>query len=192
MGEGSPLVTRVHAPDPECPECSRLRSALVAELAAGDYDAVGEERVAAAAGTSLSGHYEDLDTCLAAAYEEVDAVLGEAFEDAMDGGGEWTERLADAVVRISARLESMPGALNVYEAARSGPEWLRILQAGKRRRYVELLAEHAHDVPEVHLEFLMGALYRSAQEQAQGPQLDGPLMRRRAREIIAALEPAAL
>jgi len=37
-----------------------------------------------------------------------------------------------------------------------------------------------------------GALYRAAQEQTQSPKFDVPLMRRRAREIIAALEPAAL
>jgi len=194
MGEGSPLVTPVHAPDPDCAQCTRLRLALVAELiTSDDYESISEERVAAGAGTSLSGHYEDLDSCLAAAYDEVDAVLGEAFETAMDGTGPWTERLADSVVRISARVERMPGAFHVYEAARSGPEWLRVRQARNRGRYVQLLADHARDVPEVHLEFLIGALYRAAQEQtAQDPQLDVPLMRRRAREIIAALEPAAL
>jgi len=192
MGEGSPLVTPVHASDPECPECTRLRAALLAELARRDYESISEERVAAAAGTSLSGHYENLDTCLGAAYSEVDATIGEAFESAMDGPGEWPERLTDAVVQTSARLERMPGALHVYEAARSGPEWLRVFQARRRTRYVELLADHAPDVPEVHLEFLIGALYRAAQEQTQSPKFDVPLMRRRAREIIAALEPAAL
>ena len=192
MGEGSPLVTPVHAPDPDCPECTRLRAALLAELATSDYDSISEERVAAAAGTSLSGHYEDLDTCLGAAYGEVDAVIGEAFESAMDGTGAWTERLADAVVQTSARLERTPGALHVYEAARSGPEWLRVCQARNRRRYVRLLADNAPDVPEVHLEFLIGALYRAAQEQTQSPNLDVPLMRRRARQIIAALKPAVL
>jgi hypothetical protein len=192
MGEGSPSVTPLHAPDPDCAECTRLRAALLAELATSDYDSISEDRLAAAAGTSLSGHYEDLDTCLGAAYGEVDAVLGKAFETAMDGSGPWTERLADAVVQTSARLERMPGALHVYEAARSGPEWLRVFQASKRGRYVELLANHAPDVPEVHLEFLIGALYTAAQEQTQSPKFDVPLMRRRAREIIAALEPAAL
>ena len=193
MGERLPSGEDVHAPDPGCAECTRLRAGLTAELVRNDYDSISEEQVAAAAGTSLSGHYEDLDTCLAAAYDEVDAVLGEAFETAMDGTGPWTERLADAVVRISARLERLPGALDVYEAARSGPEWLRVLQARNRRRYVELLIDHAPGVPEVHLEFLIGALYRAAQEQTQSSAtLDVPLMRRRAREIIAALEPAAL
>lgn len=192
MGERRRSGDDVDVHDPGCGECSRLRAALVAELATSDYDSVTEERVAGAAGTSLSGHYESLDACLGAAYGEVDAVLGEAFETAMAGTGVWTERLTDAVVRTSARLERMPGALHVYEAARSGPEWLRVFQERNRRRYVELLADHAPDVPEVHLEFLIGALYRAAQEQTQGPQLDVPLMRERAREIIAALEPAAL
>jgi hypothetical protein len=192
MGERDLSGLGAHAPDPECDVCRKLRAALLRALAGSDYDSLSEGQIGALAGHPLGGHYADLDACLDAAYREVDAAIGAAFEEALDQPGPWTERLADAVVQTSKRLEAMPGALAVYEAARSGPESLRRLQESNRRRYVRMLARRAPDVPEIHLEFLIGALYQAGQEQAQSPELDVGRLRSRARQIIAVLEPVAL
>ncbi len=189
MGEGHASGPAPHAPDPACETCSRLRTALRARLARGDYDSLSEADVAAAAGVSLDGHYDDLDRCLEALYREVDAEVWDAFAAGLPGHGPWQEQLADAVVSLYEQVDDMPGAIRVYEAARSGPEHLRELQEGNRRRHVRMLSRAAPGASEVHLEFVIGALYRAAQEQTESANVDAGRMRRRALEIIAVLEP---
>lgn len=137
----------------------------------------------------MDGHYRDLDRCLEALYREVDAEVGESFATDLSGEGPWAEQLADAVVRLYERVDDMPGAIRVYEAVRSGPRRLRTLQERNRRRYVGLLSRAVPDVSEVHLEFVIGALYRAAQEQTEHANMDATRMRRRALEIISVLEP---
>ena len=189
MGEGHASGPAPHAPDPGCETCTRLRAALRERLRQSDYDALSEADVAGAAMVSLSGHYADLDRCLEALYREVDAEVGEVFATGLQGGGPWRERLADAVVGLYERVDDMPGAIRVYEAARRGPQRLQALAARNRRRHLGSLSRVAPEVSDVHLEFVIGALYRAAQEQVESADVDAGRMRRRALEIIDVLEP---
>jgi hypothetical protein len=192
MEGGRPDGSDAHRSDPDCKACKQLRVGLLQALEERDYALLTEREVAAKAGLPPSGfgrHYCDLDTLLEATYCEVEAEFGPLFAAAVEGGGHWTEGLGDAVEAIFDALERAPGALRVYEAAWSGPPSLQRRRAADRRRSIELLTQRAPDLPELHAEFVMGALYRAAQEGIESPEPDLAQMRRRALELIEALEP---
>lgn len=107
----------------------------------------------------------------------------------MEQEGPWTDRLCQAVESSFDRLEQIPGAVRLYEAAWAGPPSLQRRRAADRRRYIEELARCTPDLPELHAEFVIGALYRALQDGMADPAPDLARMRRRALELIEVLEP---
>jgi AcrR family transcriptional regulator len=192
MGGGRPDGSDAHGSDADCRACKQLRAGLLQALEERDYALLTEREVAAKAGllpSAFRRHYRDLDALLEATYCEVEAEFGPVFAAAVEGGGHWSEGLGDAVEAIFDALERAPGALRVYEAAWSGPPSLQRRRAADRRRGIDLLTQRAPELPELHAEFVMGALYRAAQEGMESPDPDLAQMRRRALELIEALEP---
>jgi AcrR family transcriptional regulator len=192
MGGGRPGHPDGHGSDPHCTTCKRLRAGLLRSLEGREYFDLGEKNVAAEAGvlpSEFGRHYADLDALLAATYGEVDDRIWRLFSGALHEEGHWTEALGRAVEATYDEFEQAPGTLRLYEAAWGGPPSLQRRRAADRRRYVELLAQRAPELPELHAEFVIGALYRAAQDGMASPAPDLAEMRRRARELIAVLEP---
>jgi AcrR family transcriptional regulator len=192
MGGGRPGAPDGHGCGPDCQACKQLRTGLLQALAERDYCDLTEVEVAAEAGVlppRFRRHYADMDALLEATYCEVEAEFGRLFADALEGDRHWTDALCDAVEASFDQLERAPGAVRLYEAAWAGPPSLQRRRAADRRRYVRQLAQRAPELPELHAEFVMGALYRAVQDAMADPAPDVAQMRRRARELIAVLEP---
>lgn len=194
MGGGRLGSPDAHGSDLECNACKKLRSGLLRALADREFALLTEDDVAGEAGMRLSvfrRHYADLDALLEATYLEVEGDLHPLFTAALEAEGHWTDCLCNAIEASYDRLERMPGAIRLYEAAWTGPPSLQRRRAADRRRYIEQLAQRAPELPELHAEFVIGALYRAAQDEMASPAPDLGRMRRRARELIAVLEPVA-
>lgn len=176
---------------------ARLRGALLDRLTAHDLRSLTDEDLAARAGLppgALAGHYDTVDDCLVAAYDEVSEQLYRGMEEAFEGPGEWHVRFARAVEATLHQLESSPGAAQLCfgEAARGNPR-LRRRRAASRQRVVRFLAEeyereHGRGMPDVHFEFLFGALLRAAQDEMAAGR-EPALVAERVRQLLALLEP---
>jgi AcrR family transcriptional regulator len=192
MGGVRPEASDGHGSDPDCKVCEQLRAGLLVALEEREYLDLSEDDVAAEAGVRPFGfrrHYPDLDALLEATYREVESEFGRHFTAALEGGGHWTDSLRDAIEAIFDEVERAPGALRLYEAAWAGPASLQRRRAADRRRYIQQLSQRAPELPELHAEFVIGALYRVAQDAMPNGAPDVAQMRRRARELIAVLEP---
>jgi AcrR family transcriptional regulator len=192
MGGGRPGASDGHGGDPHCNACEKLRAGLLQALADREFALLTEDDVAAEAGMPLSGfrrHYAGLDALLEATYREVEGELHPLFTAALEGEGHWTDCLCEAIEASYDRLERIPGAIRLYEAAWAGPPSLQRRRDADRRRYIEQLVERAPELPELHAEFVIGALYRAAQDGMASPGADVAQLRGRARELIAVLEP---
>jgi AcrR family transcriptional regulator len=192
MGGGRPGSLDAHGGHPDCSACRKLRAGLLQALADQEFALLAEADVAAEAGllpSAFRRHYADLDALLEATYCEVEGELHPLFTAALEGEGHWADCLGEAVEASFDRLEHIPGAVRLYEAAWAGPPSLQRRRAADRRRYIKQLTERAPELPELHAEFVIGALYRAAQEgmATSGPDL--AQLRQRTRELIAVLEP---
>jgi hypothetical protein len=135
-----------------------------------------------------------LDDGLVAAYDEVSEQLYRGLEEAFEGPGDWHTCFARAVDVTLARLESTPGAAQLCfgDAARGHPG-IRRRRAASRERVVRFLADRyerdqGHSLPDVHFEFLFGALLRAAQDEAEAGR-EPALVAERVRQLLALLEP---
>jgi AcrR family transcriptional regulator len=176
---------------------ARLRGALLERLAAHDLRFLTDEELDASAGLpagALAAHYGTLDDCLVATYDEVAGRLYRGLEEAFEGPGEWHTCFARAVDATLSRLESMPGAAQLCfgEAARAHPRVGR-RRAASRQQVVRFLAaqyerQRGCDLPDVHFEFLFGALLRAAQDEVAVGR-EPALVAERVRQLLALLEP---
>ena len=176
---------------------ARLRGALLDRLTAHDLRSLTEEDLTARAGLpaeALAAHYGTVDDCLVAAYDEVSEQLYRGMEEAFEGSGEWHARFARAVEATLDQLESSPGAAQLCfgEPARGNPR-IRRRRAASRQRVVRFLAEeyareHGRGMPDVHFEFLFGALLRAAQEEMAAGR-EPELVAARVRQLLELLEP---
>jgi AcrR family transcriptional regulator len=176
---------------------ARLRGALLERLTAHGLRSLTDEDLAARAGLpagAVTAHYGSLDECVVATYDEVSEQLFRGLEEAFEGDGEWHTRFARAVDATFARLEATPGAAQLCfgEGSRAHPR-IRKRRAASRQRVVRFLAdqyerEHGSSLPDVHFEFLFGALLRAAQEDmAAGREPDA--VAERVRRLLELLEP---
>jgi AcrR family transcriptional regulator len=159
----------------DCDVCRGLRRALLRELARPHPGAPTAAGVAARAGLTeadLRAHYGDLDACLAATYEEMARELYELHVEAFDGPGDWRSRFLDGVRAALDRIASTPGAVRLFFAEDlRGHPGLRDRRAAARQRVARLLAEEVEleqdrSVPELQVEFLLGAVSHAAQDEA--------------------------
>ena len=139
-------------------------------------------------------HYGTIDNCLVATYDEVSQELYRLQVEAFAGPGDWHERLSRAVTAALEHIESTPGAARLCfgEPARGNPR-IRPRRAVARQRVVRLLAdeyerERGEGLADLHFEFLVGALYRTAQDElAAGGK--PTRVAERVKELLALLEP---
>ena len=144
--------------------------------------------------TALAAHYGTIDNCLVAAYDEVAQDLYLVHVDAFGGPGDWHERFSGAVAAALELIDLTPGAAQLCfgELARGNPR-IRARRAVARERVVRLLSdeyerERHEGLPDLHFEFLVGALYRAAQDElAAGGQPTS--VAERVSELLAVLEP---
>jgi AcrR family transcriptional regulator len=177
---------------------ARLRGALLEKLTSHDLRSLTDEELDARAGLpagALAAHYGSLGNCLAATYDEVVEQLYRGLDAAFEGPGDWHTCFARAVDATFRQLEHTPGAAQLCfgEAARAHPR-IRIRRAASRQHVVRFLAEQYErkqggDLPDVHFEFLFGALLRAAQDEvAAGREPED--VSERVRQLLALLEPA--
>jgi AcrR family transcriptional regulator len=184
----------------ECELCARLREGLLEALADRELDALDMREVASRAAVAegaFAGHYDGLDACVLAAYDELYDELHMRAAVALCDGGPWQVRLAGAMDAMLDHLDGSPGAARLWfvESARSHDERLQALRTAARDRFVRLLAAEYRrgegtELPELHFEFLTGALYHAAHEEmvAGGEPAH---VRARLRQLLPLLEPVA-
>ena len=144
--------------------------------------------------SSLAMHYGTIENCVVAAYDEVAQQLYIVQLEAFAGPGDWHERFSDAVDAALERIESTSGTAQLCfgELARGNPR-IRARRAVARERTVRLLSdeyerERHEGLPDLHFEFLVGALYRAAQDElAAGGE--PTCVAGRVSELLAVLEP---
>jgi AcrR family transcriptional regulator len=176
---------------------ARLRGAVLERLTAHGLRSLTDEDLAARAGLpagAVAAHYGSLDECVVATYDEVSEQLFRELENAFEGEGEWHTRFARAVDATFARLEASPGTAQLCfgEATRANAR-IRRRRAASRQRVVRFLAdqyerEHGSSLPDVHFEFLFGALLRAAQEEMAAGR-EPALVAERVRQLLELLEP---
>jgi AcrR family transcriptional regulator len=172
--------------------------ALVDALAGSDGRALSARQIAKRAGVSVARFdecYDDLDECLDDAYRWVADEVHAAFADAFERPGDVHARLVDAIEQSLERLLADPGAMRLWfvEARRTTDPRLQASRAATRDRLVELVMQRddgcAEEVPELHVEFLFGALAHAAHDElASGG--DCAKAGRKVRKLLALLEPA--
>jgi hypothetical protein len=177
--------------------CGRLRGALLDALTANRLRSLADVDLTARAGLpddALAAHYGTLDDCLAATYAEVSEQLYGQLVETFAGPGDWHARFARAVDATLDYMESSPGAAQLCfgEEARVHPR-IRKRRAASRQRVVQFLAdeyerEQERRLPDVHFEFLFGALLRAAQDEVAAGR-DPKRVAERVRELLALLEP---
>jgi AcrR family transcriptional regulator len=176
---------------------ARLRGAVLERLTSHDLRSLTDEELDARAGLpagALAAHYGSLEDCLAATYDDVVEQLYRGLDEAFEGPGDWHTCFARAVHVTFKQLERTPGAAQLCfgEASRAHPR-IRRRRAASREHVVRFLADQYErkqggDLPEVHFEFLFGALLRAAQDEvAAGREPD--LVAERVRQLLALLEP---
>jgi AcrR family transcriptional regulator len=181
----------------DCETCARLRHAVLDTLTARDLRSLEDSELEARAGLpegALAAHYGTLEDCLLATYDEVSERLFSGMVEAFARPGDWHARFAAAVEATLDRLESTPGGAQLCfgEPALGHPR-IRKRRADSRQRVVRFLAdeferEHGRRLPDVHFEFLFGALLRSAQEEVAAGRRPAQVAER-VRELLELLEP---
>ena len=181
----------------DCWTCDRLRSAVLAELVENRLELLSAGPLATRAElpeTALAAHYGTVDDCVVATYVELANELYRQQVEAFAGLGDWHTRFSIGVVSALEHIESTPGAARLCftELTHRHPG-IRACRAAARQRVVRLLAdeyerEHAFRLPELHFEFLVGALYRAAQEEVAAGR-EPSSVAERVRELLALLEP---
>ena len=181
----------------DCESCGRLRSVLLCALEEHDLESLAAEDLSTRAGlprTALARHYGTIDNCVVASFDELSEELYRCQVEAFAGLGDWHMRFSSAVVAVLQLIESRPGAAQLCfaEIALRHPG-IRTRRAAARERIVRLLAdeherEYGYRLPDLHFEFLVGALYRAAQDEVAAGR--GPTrVAERVRELLALLEP---
>jgi AcrR family transcriptional regulator len=184
----------------ECELCARLRGGLLEALADRELEMLDGREVAARAAVAerhLAEHYGTLDRCLLAAYDELCDALHMRAAVALCEGGEWHVRLAGAMDAMLDHLDGAPGAARLWfvESARTRDARLQERRTAARDRFVRLLAAEYRraeepDLPELHFEFLTGALHHAAYEEMVAGR-EPAHVRARVRELLPLLEPVA-
>jgi hypothetical protein len=183
-----------------CESCARLREGLIEALADRELRELDEREVAARAAVAeaeFGDHYESLQGCVLAAYDELGEELHMSAALALCADGDWHARLAAAMDAMLDCLDGVPGAARLWfvESASTDDELLQARRTAARDRFVRLLAaEHRRgedaDLPDLHFEFLTGALYHAAHEEMVAGRGPGHV-RARVRELLPLLEPVA-
>lgn len=131
---------------------------------------------------------------LVAIYDEVSEELYRGMVESFAGPGDWHMRFASTVEATLDQLQSAPGIARLCfgEAARRHAR-IGALRAASRKRVIRFLAdeyedEQGHRLPEVHFEFLFGALLRTAQDEVAAGR-EPAVVAARVRELLALLEP---
>ena len=178
----------------------RLRAALLDALADSNGQALSERDVAIHAGLSPSRFgecYRDLDECMLDAYDALADDVYDTFAHAFDGPGDWHARFATAIDVTLARLLSIPGAMSLWflEARRTADHELQSHSTAARDRLVGVLTQPGGsctlDVPDLHVEFLFGALAHAAHDELAAGG-DGESAGQRIRELLVLLEPVSV
>jgi AcrR family transcriptional regulator len=186
-----------HAVD--CVACARLRSALLEALTEHDPGSLTAADLTTRAGlpeTALSAHYGTLDDCLAATFDELADELYRRHREAFAGPGDWHARLSSAADATVDQLRHNPGAVRLcFAYAARGDERIRTQRAAARQRFVQLFAdeyerEHGSRPPDVHFEFLFGALFNAAHDELAAGQ-EPARVAQRVKELLGLLEPVA-
>jgi AcrR family transcriptional regulator len=143
---------------------------------------------------SFDAHYGTIDNCLVATCDEVSGEIYGVLVDALAGPGDWHERFLAAIVATLHHIGATPGAgrLCFTEVGRGHPR-VRARRAVAHQRVVGLLAdeyqrEHGGGLPELYFEFVVGALYRAAQDEVAAGR--GPAqVAARMKQLVALMEP---
>jgi AcrR family transcriptional regulator len=181
----------------DCWTCDRLRGAVLDALLERELESLTSaelERRAGVPARALAAHYGTLDTCVAATYDKVSEVLYRGMVEAFSGPGDWHVRFARAVEATLDRIRSAPGVARLCfgEPAR-GNALIRERRAASRQRVIRFLADEYEDdqgrrLPDLHFEFLFGALLRAAQDEVTAGR-EPAVVAARVRELLALLEP---
>jgi AcrR family transcriptional regulator len=159
----------------DCDVCRSLRQALLRELARrspGAPTAAGVARRAGLTEADLVAHYGGLEGCLGATYDQLAAELYELHVDAFDGPGDWRSRFLTGVRAGLERIASVPGAVRLLFAdelrAHPGLRERRAMASERVARLVadELELEWERDVPDLQVEFMLGAALHAVQAEA--------------------------
>ena len=181
----------------DCPTCARLRGAVLDTLVERELESLTVADLEGRAGLpspSLAAHYGTLDTCLVAIYDEVSEVLYRGMVEAFSGPGDWHVRFAKAVEATLAQIRSAPGIARLCfgEPAR-GNARIGERRAASRQRVIRFLADEYEQeqgvrLPDLHFEFLFGALLRTAQDEVTAGRKPA-VVAARVRELLVLLEP---
>jgi AcrR family transcriptional regulator len=162
----------------DCDVCRSLRQALLDTLELDGLQQVEAADVAARAGATeaeLAEHYGGLADCVAATYDELSDELYALHLRAFAGPGDWRSRFLAGLRAALERAASIPGAVCLLfaEEVLADPR-VRARRATARERVArlvveELEAERDQTVPAFQVEFMLGAVSRTAQtEMAAG------------------------
>jgi AcrR family transcriptional regulator len=153
----------------DCEGCSRLRRALLEELAERDLASLNEVRLARRAGLpadAVAAHYGTIDDCVLAAYDEVAADLYDRCAGLLTERTDWYLRLPSTISDALEQLDCMPGIVRLcfLEPLRAPDPRLRERSVAARSLFADLLATEARDpgIPRLHFEFLIGALHSAS------------------------------
>jgi AcrR family transcriptional regulator len=162
----------------DCDVCRSLRQALLDALESDGLPHVEAADVAARAGLAeadLVEHYGGLAGCIAATYNELSDEVYDLHVEAFDGAGDWRSRFLAGFRAALDRIASTPGAVCLFFAEEVlGDPRLRTCREAARQRVTRLVAEELeaerdHAVPAVQVEFMLGAVSRTARmEMASG------------------------
>ncbi|MGH2781624.1 MAG: TetR/AcrR family transcriptional regulator [Thermoleophilaceae bacterium] len=179
----------------------RLRSALLDSLEERDLEALDSQAVAVRAGVTVDAfeeHYGTLDQCVRATYQEVvDELYRRAAGALRSQDGDWQSRLVGTIATSLEHLDEVPGAarLCLVESARTGDAELHECRSAARQRYIRLVADEYRrceepELPDLHFEFVIGAIYHAVHEEVVAGGRPGAA-RAQVRELLGVLEPAA-
>lgn len=100
-------------------ERERICAALVESVAGRGYQATSVDHVVELAGVdhaAFARHFDSLEECFAAAWEQVDGELSRVMATAFGRGGDWQDRLRDALDAGLEYLASDESRARVYVA----------------------------------------------------------------------------
>lgn len=177
----------------------RLRAALLDVLAETPMRAVTQRDLAARAGIAaprFGEFYRDVDECVLDTFDRLAEDLLAQFAQAFDVPGDWHERFVNAIDESLLWLLRSPGAMRLWflEARRTSDGELLAHRNEARERLIDIVTDPREgvvlDVPELHVEFLFGALSHAAYDELAAGG-DGASAGRRLRELLVLFEPIA-
>jgi AcrR family transcriptional regulator len=175
----------------------RLRAALLDALAASDVQVLSERDIATKAGlspTRFGESYGDVAECMCDAFDSVSDEVYACFTKAFAEPGDTHSRLVNGIEGALDRLLASPGAMRLWflEARRTADPALQARRAAARDRLVQLITRPEEgwmpEVPDLHVEFLFGALAHAAHDELAAGG-DCATAGRRVRALLAVLEP---